>query len=120
MFQIVCSKYIVGVSQAWGKEGYRVLLNEMGVRFSKGVRVLSARRHKQPLRKFKSTSDTVHTSRDLSIYRYTHPTNLKQKFNIQTFTVLTTSIIFKTVLIRTGRLMLYNLELSLPYDVKKK
>jgi len=78
------------------------------------LRILSTHRHKPTFCKFKSSSDTVHTPRNLSIYGYTHPTNLTQSLNIQSFTVLTASIIFKIVLIRTGRRILYNLELSLP------
>jgi len=72
-------------------------------------RVLSTRRHKQTSFKFKSASDTVHKPRNLSIYGYTHPTKLTQNLNMRTFTDITASILFKIVLIRTGRRMLYNL-----------
>jgi len=47
------------------------------------------------------------------MYGYIHPITLTLRLNTQTFIVLTVSIIFKIELIRAGRRMLYNLELSL-------
>jgi hypothetical protein len=48
----------------------------------------------------------VYRMRSPSIYGYTHPIKITLSLNIQNFTVLTVSIIYKIELIRAGRCML--------------
>jgi len=54
MFQILCCRYVVGVTQAWGVKGILGWISmKRGWYFRVESRVLSTRRQQQPSSKFK-------------------------------------------------------------------
>ena len=111
-FYLYLYRYGSTLSLTWGLDGVGSQRRDPASRLS---RVLSTHGRTQTtilqiwinprysIQNEKSVNIRIHTSHTVSL-----------RLSIQTFTVLTVSIIFKIERIRAGRRMLYNLELSLP------